>query len=156
MSDIGQRCIQEQPCNDLISLMSRTLSAANHLISKLLAEENIKGLVPSHGDILMCLFSNDVISMASLAESIGKDPSTVTALVKKLMDAGYVQTEKDACDKRITNVSLTKKGRGLKSSILLVNKKLLKTMGSGISEDDLNITRESLLRMKGNFEEVTA
>lgn len=154
MSDILQKRNQERPCNDLISLMSRTLSAANHLILKLLAEEGIKNLVPSHGDILMCLFSNDAIPMATLAESIGKDPSTVTALVKKLMDAGYVQTEKDACDKRITNVSLTEKGLGLRTSIQRVNDKLTETMGNGIPEGDLSITRKSLLKMKGNFEEM--
>lgn len=79
------------PHGDIVSLMSRTLGAANRYLVELMAREGLAGIVPSHGDILMQLFAHDAMSMAALAEAIGKDPSTVTALVRKLANAGYVE-----------------------------------------------------------------
>lgn len=47
----------------------------------------------------MQLFANGEVPMTTLADAIGKDPSTVTALVNKLVDAGYVKTEKSTSDR---------------------------------------------------------
>lgn len=140
------------PYGDMISVLSRTLAAANHLIAKLLADENIINLVPSHGDILIQLFAHEEVSMAALADAIGKDPSTVTTLVKKLVDAGYVKTEKNPEDRRITNVTLTDSGRALEQSFVNVSKELCNAMKSKLTSEELMRTRESLLIMKDGFD----
>lgn len=144
----------ELPCSygDMISVLSRTLAAANHMIAKLLTDEGLVNLVPSHGDILMQLFTHGEVPMATLADAIGKDPSTVTALVKKLADAGYVKTEKSAADRRVTNVSLTDSGRTLKQSFVRVSQELCRAMTGELSEEELVRTRDSLIIMKEGFE----
>lgn len=152
MSEHIRKDISRRSYADMISVISRTLAAANRTITKLLTNEGIDNLVPSHGDILMQLFSHKELSMAALADAIGKDPSTVTTLVKKLADAGYVQTKKDDQDKRITNVTLSKKGQDLESKVMNISNKLLTTITKGISDECLNKTRQTLLDMKGNFE----
>ena len=48
------------PHGDIVSLMSRTLGAANRYLVELMAREGLAGIVPSHGDILMQLDSTDV------------------------------------------------------------------------------------------------
>lgn len=136
----------------MISVISRTLASANHMLATLLSEEGIDNLVPSHGDILMQLFANDELSMAELASAIGKDPSTVTALVKKLADAGYVKTEKSEMDRRVTNVGLTKKGRALESSVSNISESLIDAMESELTADRLKDVRQALLTMKDSFE----
>ena len=146
----------DRPCFDMINVLSRTLASANRMIATLLSEEGIDNLVPSHGDILMQLFANRELSMAALADAIGKDPSTVTALVKKLADAGYVETRKCAQDKRVTNVGLTEKGRGLEKSVANISNALFDAMETNLSPDQLRDTRNALLTMKERFEKGSA
>ena len=104
---------EHPPHGDIVSLMSRTLGAANRYLVELMAREGLAGIVPSHGDILMQLFAHDAMSMAALAEAIGKDPSTVTALVRKLANAGYVEKAPNPRDRRMCEVRLTDAGRAL-------------------------------------------
>lgn len=140
---------------DLVSRLSRTLAAANHYLVRLLAKYGMGELVPSHGDILMQLFAHDSLTMAALADSIGRDPSTVTTLVKKLVAQGYVSTEKDMRDRRVTHVRLTDAGRSLGSRIACVNEELQDVMTRGLDDDELAQTARVLRTMKENFEKAS-
>ena len=102
---------------DIVSVLSHTLGAANRQLIQIMTREGLQDIVPSHGDILMCLFAHDEMPMAALAEAIGKDPSTVTALVRKLIASGYVEKHAGVQDRRINYVSLTKRGKALKPEI---------------------------------------
>lgn len=99
----------------------------------------------------MQLFANGEVPMTTLADAIGKDPSTVTALVNKLVDAGYVKTEKSTSDRRITNVKLTDAGRALEQGFIRVSRTLCEAMASELSEEELLSTRESLITMQESF-----
>ncbi len=79
----------------IISLISRIRDKANRLIVSELRVRNMPGLAPSHGDILILLFQSETVSMREIAEKIGRDKSTVTALIKKLIDIGYVEKRED-------------------------------------------------------------
>jgi DNA-binding MarR family transcriptional regulator len=96
--------------NHIISLISKIRTRANKIIIRELLDRNIKGLSPSHGDILFFLFGKESSSMTELAKKIDRDKSTVTALVKKLIALGYIETTPDTKDSRVTVVSLTEKG----------------------------------------------
>lgn len=98
--------------SDFVSTLSRTLAAANRFLMTRLRDEGLDSLVPSHGDILMHLFVHEDVTMHELAQAIGREPSTVTCLVRKLANAGYVQTAKHDGDRRITYASLTEQGDG--------------------------------------------
>ena len=140
------------PHGDIVSLMSRTLGAANRYLVELMAREGLAGIVPSHGDILMQLFACGEQPMQELARAIGRDPSTVTALVKKLAAAGYVRTEKGVEDRRATIVSLTERGRGLRGEFEAVSKELSVVQGLGIDPTDMETARRVLGTVRDNFE----
>ena len=152
----SQATCEYQKCSlsygDMVNQLARTLAAANRYIMQLLAEEGIEGLVPSHGDILDQLFNHDGLPMAALAEAIGKDPSTVTALVRKLSEAGYVTTAKNSVDRRVTEVRLTDAGRALAASAMQVSERLLATMFDGLIDSELSQTKATLIAMRNNFE----
>lgn len=80
--------------SSFVSFLSRTLAEANRFIVEQLKQRGLSDLVPSHGDILVHLFAHEPVTMQELAQAINRDPSTVTALVRKLSDAGYVRTAK--------------------------------------------------------------
>lgn len=144
------------PHGDVVSLMSRTLGAANRYLVALMAREGIVGIVPSHGDILMQLFAHDAMPMAALAEAIGKDPSTVTALVRKLADAGYVEKVPGSRDRRVCEARLTEKGRALAPAMERVSAELIATLTNGLTADDLACTCRTLKTMQDNLNATTA
>lgn len=141
------------PCEptSFISFLSRTLAEANRFIVGQLRQRGLSELVPSHGDVLTHLFAHEPVTMQELAHAINRDPSTVTALVRKLARAGYVRTAKAADDKRVTKVSLTEKGAGLRHDFAAISAKLLETQMQGIDGSDFDTACGVLARMQGNF-----
>lgn len=139
------------PFSSLVSALSRTLAAANACLMDLLAQEGITDLVPSHGDILVCLFAHEPVSMQQLAEACGRDPSTVTSLVRKLERLGYVEVTRCPNDGRSRWVSLTAQGRGLEPSFRRVSRRLLEVQSQGIGTDEQRELMEVLGKVEANF-----
>lgn len=138
---------------DLIHELGRTLDAANAYLERLMAEEGIDGLVPSHGDILFELYGNEPASMQQLAAACGRDPSTVTALVKKLAAAGYVSVERCPTDGRSKWVRLTEEGRGLRPAFERISACLRQVQSAGVSSAELAEVKRVLGIMRNDFEE---
>ncbi|HNX23572.1 MAG TPA: MarR family transcriptional regulator [Spirochaetota bacterium] len=136
----------------IISLISKIRHGANELIIHELEKLGIKGIVPSHGDILVRLFREDSMSMSELAAAIGKKKNTVTTLVDKLVNLNYVTKTEDSEDSRITLVKLTPDGKALQRSFDKVSKVLLKTVYNGITEKEKDVILNVLLKMKNNLE----
>ena len=133
----------------IISLISKIRTRANKIITRELRDRNIKGLSPSHGDILFFLFGNGSSSMTELAKNIDRNKSTTTTLVRKLIAHGYVKTAPDTKDSRVTVVSLTRKGWQVKPDFDAISEILLdRTYGKCSAGEKEVIVRglEKLLR----------
>ncbi|WP_242975126.1 MarR family winged helix-turn-helix transcriptional regulator [Anaerovirgula multivorans] len=137
--------------NTIISLISTIRERAHKFIMREMKERNIKGLVTSHGDILVALFKEQVLTMKDIANRIEKDKSTVTALVDKLIDIGYIKKEKDPSDNRVILVMLTEEGKKLQSNFEEISNALLSTVYKGFSEGEKEILIKSLNKIKENF-----
>lgn len=137
--------------NHIISLISKIRDNANRLIIHELKARNISGLAPSHGDILMLLFHLDTVSMREIAKRIGRDKSTVTALIKKLIDIGYVEKRQDPTDNRITLIRLTKAGRTLKQGFDEISESLLAKVYRGFSEKEKEVIIHGLEKINKNL-----
>lgn len=147
----------EANANNLIHSLSQTLAAANGYLTAQLQEAGLKGLVPSHGDVLAHLFATTdaqgAPTMQEIAAAIGRDPSTVTALVKKLVDAGYVETRKRPKDMRRTEVHLTQQGAALKPEFERISEGLVAIQMEGIAPQEFDALCDTLDRVKANFRE---
>ncbi len=119
-----------------ITLISKIREKANRFLISELKNHNMAGLAPSHGDILWALFKHGALSMKGLAELIDRDKSTVTVLVNKLILLGYVRKEPDFADSRVTLISLTDEGRGLKDDLIEISQKLISKVYKTLSEDE--------------------
>lgn len=137
--------------NNIISLISTIREKANKLIIREMTNRNIRGLVTSHGDIFAALFKEQVLTMKEIADRIERDKSTVTALVDKLIDMGYVKKEKDSSDNRVVLVSLTDEGKQLQSDFEEISNKLLATVYKGITAEEKETLTKILSKIKENF-----
>ncbi|MBA4367822.1 MAG: MarR family transcriptional regulator [Desulfobacterium sp.] len=120
----------------ILFIIGRINYKVNRFLIRELKKHHIKGIAPSHGEILGALLIRERLQMKELAEIIDKDKSTITALVNKLMVLGYVEKAKDDDDSRISIISLTQKGKALKPSFLEVSKTMCARAYDGISESD--------------------
>lgn len=136
---------------DAISLISKIREKSNKLIETEMSHNGIEGIVTSHGDIIYALFKNERMTMAEIANKIGRDKSTVTALIDKLVKLGYVIKERDTQDTRVVYVTLTKKGYELEPIFEAVSAKLLEVFYLGISEEEKEELTKILNKIYSNF-----
>lgn len=131
--------------------LSRTLALSNQYLMLQVERSGLRGLASSHGDILVQLFAHDQVCMSELSQRIARDPSTVTALVKKLVAMGLAQTGKSPHDRRSTVVSLTEQGRALKDDFVAISARLEAVWHDGIDEADLQTMMRVLEAVRGNM-----
>lgn len=136
---------------DMVSVVARTRALANRYLVQQMGVRGLEGLVTSHGDVLLQLFAEDGLPMRELAARVYRDPSTVTTLVKKLADAGYVRTERGVRDRRSVVVLLTERGRVLERDFQEISQCLLEVQRKGIDDARMEAAREVLLQMQQNF-----
>ena len=89
--------------------------------------------------------------MSELSRRIDRDPSTVTALVRKLVKLGFAETARDETDGRATVVSLTDRGRALERDFGEISALLRATWTDGISEADLATAARVHAAMRRNL-----
>ena len=136
---------------DAISLISKIREKSNRFIVSEMLKHGIDSIVTSHGDIIYALFSRPRLTMAEIADKIGRDKSTVTALVDKLVRLGYVTKERDTEDTRVVYVALTQKGIELKPIFETISSEVLEVFYSNISEKEKEELIRILNKINNNF-----
>lgn len=138
---------------NVIALASRITEKAHRLIVRELEAHGIDGIVPSHGDILMNLLNGEKYTMKDLAEKIHRTKPTVTVLIDKLVDFGYVTKTKSNKDSRVTFVELTEKGLGLKPSFMQISKRLNAIVYKDLSDKEAEFIEAILGKINRNLDE---
>ena len=137
---------------NVIALASRIREKANRLIVSELAKRGISGIVPSHGDILIRLFDGQRYTMKDIAERIHRTKPTVTILVDKLVDLGYVVKEKSVEDSRVTFVALTEAGLALQPVFEEISHKLNTAVYRGLSDNQAEVLEAMLQKINNNLD----
>lgn len=137
--------------NNLIALVSRLSEAANRFIVKELESHGIEGIVPSHGDILMLLFRGEHLTMQEIAAKIHRTKPTVTVLVNKLAELGFIAKEKSETDSRATYIVLTEKGEALKPVFDTISADLNALVYEGLSDDEAERLEQTIATIRSRF-----
>ena len=142
-------CMSKQ---EIASLISRVRSGINKFLIKELKRYDIAGLAPSHGAILHHLFTHRNVTMKDLAQAVQRDKSTVTSLVGKLVNNGYVRKVAVDNDQRSIEVMLTAKGEQIRPLFMDIAENLIDKIWEGISEDEKEKVIMILNKIKNNVE----
>lgn len=130
---------------EMLSLVSKIHEKGNRFIIEELKNNGAEGLVPSHGDILVCLYKNGKMTMKDIANSIHRTKPTVTVLIDKLEKLGYLKREDSDEDSRSTNIVLTQKGVDFKVIFEKISKELNKMLYKNLSPEESELI-EKILR----------
>ena len=129
---------------NLLSLVSKIREYGNRFIIEELKRNGIDGLAPSHGDILVCLYEQNKMTMKDISDKIHRTRPTVTVLVDKLEKLGYVKREVSKEDNRYTYIVLTKKGLDFKPLFEKISDDLNDMLYKNLSDSEAD-TLEKLL-----------
>ncbi len=75
---------------------------------------------------MMVLWENKEINVKELGKCLYLDSGTLTPVLKKLEQKGYISRERDKSDERSLLIKLTKNGDSIKDEALIVPEKMMK------------------------------
>ena len=125
-------------------LLSLAHERANRWLAEELAKSGLRGLAPSHGDVLALLFAKGEATMHEIAAFARRTKPTTTILVDKLEALGYVERKPSADDARCTVVRLTAEGEALRPAFDDISRRFTHFLYAGLSREESN-TLERLL-----------
>ena len=85
---------------------------------------------------LIMLFDNVSLSVKDLGKKLCLDSGTLTPLLKKLENKGYITRTRFAVDNRFLNVALTEKGEELREELTNIPQLVLDEIGITESESE--------------------
>lgn len=98
--------------------------------------------------VMMVLWEKKVVNEKELSNSLYLKSNTLTPLLKRLKEKGYIEINKDNTDKRNINISLLKKGELLKEKALFVPYSIAKELN--LSEDEVVSLYNTLYKILNN------
>jgi DNA-binding MarR family transcriptional regulator len=138
----------------IIYFISRAKASMIKFIENKLKENKLDDLIPTHGNILTALYESDKnLTMKEISQKIGKDKSTVTSLVNRLITLGYIEKEKCTKDKRVTYIGLTQKARDIEGSFNFISSQVKETAYNNFTEDEKKEFLRLLRKLSSNFKD---
>ena len=113
MSEINPLLLENQLCFPLYAVSKEVVRSYGPLLKQL-------DLTYTQYIAMMVLWEEESITVKHLGERLYLDSGTITPLVKKLQDKGYVERRRMPQDERAVEVRVTKAGKQLREKALSV------------------------------------
>lgn len=84
--------------------------------------------------VMMVLWEKETVSSRELASCLHLDYGTLTPVLKRLCQAGYLTRERAAEDERLLTLALTDNGRALKTKAVAIPPAIAECMGLTMEE----------------------
>lgn len=88
-------------------------AASRNVIGQYTPYLNELGLTYTQYLVFLVLWEKDGITVSDICEKLKLDSGTVSPLLKKLQQAGYIQKVRSAADDRVVEITLTQEGKDL-------------------------------------------
>ena len=120
--------LENQLCFPMYACARKIVNAYNPYLKPL-------GLTYTQYIVFMVLWEKESVNVGQLGEMLKLDAGTLTPLLKRLEKDGYVTRKRSKEDERVTIITITDKGNGLKEKCKDIPLELAKK-GSPLSEND--------------------
>ena len=88
-------------------------AASRNVIGRYTPYLNELGLTYTQYLVFLVLWEKDGITVSEICERLKLDSGTVSPLLKKLQQAGYIRKVRSEADDRVVEITLTEEGRAL-------------------------------------------
>lgn len=142
--------------------MSPSALEIEHLIPQLCREHyeraqslfHALGLWRGQPPILKRLWQGDGCTQRELGEALQVQPATITKMIRRMEQSGFVERRPDVTDQRVVRVYLTEAGRAVQPQVEGVSRKLAAEMLQGLSLEEQLLLRRLLMQMRDNLRRV--
>ncbi|SDC55252.1 MarR family winged helix-turn-helix transcriptional regulator [Williamwhitmania taraxaci] len=122
-----------------IEVIAENLITIHPLLYKSISKpmRNISSITPGGMFVMGSLKRHGILSMTDIGKCLAMPKPHITGIVDKLIEKGYVARTNDPNDRRIINISLTKKGLTNFEKIKMASTESLKDKLLLLSEEEL-------------------
>lgn len=112
---------------------------------------NTLGLYRGQPPILAALLERDGRTHSDLAAVLRIQPATVTKMVRRMEQAGFVTRQPDPDDQRISRVYLTAAARSIQADMVQISQTLAEETLQGFRPEEIILLRRFLIQMRENL-----
>jgi DNA-binding MarR family transcriptional regulator len=132
-------------------LISKIKQISGRIFNKKLRNYDINDLNGAQGRIIFSLRQNDNIPISELARQTALGKTTLTSMLDRLEQSGYIVRNVDENDKRNVLVSLTLKSKSLEGRYEAVSKEMTCLFYEGLSEGQIDEFENLLKHILSNL-----
>jgi DNA-binding MarR family transcriptional regulator len=119
-------------------LVAKIHQVAGRIFARKLKEYNIMEINPAQGRILFVLWNNDGISIRQLSEKTLLKKSTLTSMLDRLENMGYLLRIPSENDRRKIIIKRTEKDKAFQELYLQVSREMTELVYKGFTEEEIN------------------
>lgn len=109
------------------------------------------GLYHGQPRLLLVLWHEEGMTQSELADRLRVRPSTITKMLQRLTEAGFVERRRDSQDQRVLRVYLTEAGYEIQERMRHVWEQMEQEALEGFSPQECVLLRRFLVRIRDNF-----
>ena len=132
-------------------LITRIHQLAGRLFAGKLKEYNLNEINPAQGRILFVLWQKDDISILELAKKTSLGKSTLTSMLDRLEEAGYLERIPSGSDRRKIILKLGAKDRKLRNIYKKVSDEMTELFYDGFSAGEISEFEKYLRQILDNL-----
>jgi len=131
-------------------LISKIHRLSGRVFARMLRVYDIE-INPAQGRILFVLWREDGIPIRDLAKRTSLGKSTLTSMLDRLEEAGYVARERSETDRRVVLVRRTDKDRAAQAAYERVSAAMSDVFYRGLTDDEIGTFERTLERILDNL-----
>lgn len=135
-------------------LITKIHHLAGRIFSRMLKEHQID-IHPGQGRILFALWGSDEVPIKEIAKRTLLSKSTLTDLIDRLEQSGYIVRVPNREDRRKTLIKLTEKNKALQETYTEVSQEMLDIFYSGFTPEEIDTFETLLKRTLANLQGYT-
>ncbi|MCJ7623081.1 MAG: MarR family transcriptional regulator [Anaerolineaceae bacterium] len=132
-------------------LIAKIHHLGGRVFARILKKHDIQEINPAQGRIMFALWRNDDISINQLAKETALGKSTLTSMLDRLEQAGFVTRVPSQEDRRKTLIRRTEKDKAWQDVYVRASQDMADIFYEGFSGDEINVFEEYLERILDNL-----
>ncbi len=132
-------------------LIARIHQISGRIFEGILRKYDLSEISHSQGRILFALWKKDDVPIQELARQTSLSKSTLTSMIDRLEEQGFVVRVPSKRDRREIFVRLTEKDRSLRDTYMQVSDEMMDIGMSGFTENEMRDLDDKLRRILDNL-----
>ena len=134
----------------LLGLMGQSMRLIGKRAQELYAEYDLNR---AQSGILFALHQEDTMSHKELPNRLNVTPPSITSMIKKMEQEGYITRKADEQDQRVMRLTLAQKGKDCIDYVIKTAEKLEEIVFEGMTAEEKMLFRRLLLQILENLEQ---